>query len=51
MGLKTEFERIAPMVVCPLCDKKKCVGRDSCLELKLWIERELEKMEKQNETV
>ena len=35
-----ELERIAPMVVCPMCDEVRCVGRDVCKEIKLLIEKQ-----------
>ena len=42
--LSHEITRIAAMVVCPMCDEKKCVGRQNCTDLQRWYEEKLKEM-------
>lgn len=36
--------KIATRIYCPMCDKKKCVGRFECQEIKKYIEKHREKV-------
>lgn len=37
-----EYTRAACWVVCPMCDAKRCVGREKCPEIKEWADRKRE---------
>ena len=41
-----ELQRKAPFICCPMCDEDKCVGRDNCIEIKIFIKNALEERDK-----
>lgn len=40
--MEDEYMKVAPFVVCPLCDEDKCVGRFNCPEIKAWVDKKAE---------
>ena len=38
-----EYIKAACLIVCPMCDEKKCVGRFACLDIKRWIDKAKQK--------
>lgn len=36
--LEHDMMRVACWVVCPICDEKKCVGRENCMAIAEYME-------------
>ena len=36
-----EIRRAAPWIVCPMCDEPKCLGRFTCPEIELWVNKKI----------
>lgn len=37
--MRRDLYAMSAWVVCPLCDRKRCIGRGKCPAVKAWIEK------------
>ena len=42
--MEHEIWKMAAWIVCPLCDERKCVGRENCVQLAEWIVKKKEEI-------
>lgn len=42
--LRFDVFKVAGLVVCPMCDEKRCNGRINCGEFNAWVDRKVQEI-------